>query len=361
MHRPHDQWFKALMRVYWERVAAVELERAVHVPPQRIDLAYEPRTRVPELGIVDRIAAHGPGILEYFATDPTDADIKSCIRKRLNYDHERTLEARRRRQAAPPEPRLWLLTTTTPRAAMRTIALVPMAGWPMGVWHVPADQQVHLVVLDELPRDPDTLPLRLLGRGTTLQHALADLRALQPGHVLYTVAQPVLVAYRPAVMQHLENTGNMDTLQEVRVIYEEWMQRHQADGARKLLTHILAQQFGEVPPDAAARIQQASADTLTLWAGRLATAESIDDVFHEERRGVDTLQQVQRIYEEWVQRAEAQGAHDGLARLLMRLLAQRFGAVPPDAAARIQQASADTLTLWIERLLSAQSIDDVFA
>jgi len=162
-------------------------------------------------------------------------------------------------------------------------------------------------------------------------------------------------------MQHLEKTGNMDTLQEVQVIYEEWMQRHQADGARKLLTHILIQRFGEVPPDAAARIQQASADTLTLWAGRLATAESIDDVVHDERRSVDTLQQVQRIYEEWVQRTEAQGAHDGLTRLLMRLLAQRFGTVPPDAAARIQQASADTLTLWAERLLSAQSIDDVFA
>jgi hypothetical protein len=283
MHHPHDQWFKALMRVYWERVAAVELERAVHVPPQRIDLAYEPRARVPELGIVDRIAAHGPGILEYFATDPTDADIKSCIRKRLNYDHERTREARRRRQAAPPEPRLWLLTTTTPRAAVRTIALVPMAGWPMGVWHVPADQQVHLVVLDELPRDADTLPLRLLGRGTTLQHALADLRALPSGHVLYTVARPVLVAYRPAVMQHLENTGDMDTLQEVRVIYEEWEQRTEAKGERaglaRLLLRLLAQRFGAVPPDAAARIQQASSDTLTRWAERLLSAQSIDDVF----------------------------------------------------------------------------------
>lgn len=361
MHHPHDQWFKALMRVYWERVAAVELERAVHVPPQRIDLAYEPRTRLPDLGIVDRIAAHRPGMLEYFATEPTEADIKSCIRKRLNYDHERTLAARRSGQAPPPEPRLWLLTTTTPRAALRTIAPVPMAGWPMGVWHVPADQQVHLVVLDELPRDADTLPLRLLGRGTTLQHALADLRALQPGHALYTVARPVLLAYRPAIMQHLENTGDMDTLQEVRVIYEEWQRHHRADGARALLVRLLAQRFGAVPPYAMARIQQASADTVALWAEHLATAESIDDVVHEEPQGTDTLQQAQRIYQAWVQRSEAQSERAGMARLVMRLLAQRFGAVPPDVAAQIRQASADTLTLWAERLLSAQSIDDVFA
>lgn len=56
MHHPHDQWFKALMEVWWEFVAEVELERAVHVPPQRIDLAFEPRARAPELGIVDRMA-----------------------------------------------------------------------------------------------------------------------------------------------------------------------------------------------------------------------------------------------------------------------------------------------------------------
>lgn len=265
-----------------ERVAAVELERAVHVPPQRIDLAYEPRARAPELGIVDRIAAHGPGMLEYFATEPTYEDIKSCVRKRLNYDHERALEARRRGQAAPPEPRLWLLTTTTPRAALQSIALVPMAGWPMGVWQVPADQQVHLIVLDELPRDEHTLPLRLLGRGTTLQHALADLHALQRDHILSYLARPVLIAYRPGVMQDLENTGDMYTSQEIMDIYEEWQQRHEANGERagmaRLLTNLLAQRFGEVPPEAAERIRQASADTLTRWAERVLTAESIDDV-----------------------------------------------------------------------------------
>ena len=30
--------------------------------------------------------------------------------------------------------------------------------------------RLHVVVLSELPQEPDTLPLRLLGRGTTLLH-----------------------------------------------------------------------------------------------------------------------------------------------------------------------------------------------
>jgi hypothetical protein len=83
-------------------------------------------------------------------------------------------------------------------------------------------------------------------------------------------------------MQDLENTGDMYTSQEIMDIYEEWQQRHEANGARagmaRLLMIQLAQRFGEVPAEVEERIRQASADTLTRWAGRVLTAESIDDV-----------------------------------------------------------------------------------
>lgn len=83
-------------------------------------------------------------------------------------------------------------------------------------------------------------------------------------------------------MQDLENTGDMYTSQEIMDIYEEWQERHRAEGARallvRLLTHQLAQRFGEVPAEAEERIRQASADTLTRWAERVLTAASIDDV-----------------------------------------------------------------------------------
>jgi hypothetical protein len=263
--------------VYWELVADVELERAVHVPPQRIDLAYEPRARAPELGIVDWMAAQGPGMLEYFASEPAETDIKSCVRKRLNYDHERALAARRGGQAPPPEPRLWLLTTIRPRAALRDLKLVPMTGWPSGCWQVRADAQVHLVVLDELPHGADTLPLRLLGRGPTLQHALAELRALPREHVLHTRGRPVLIAFRPTIMQDLEGT-DMDALQQAQELYQEWEQRTLEDGARAILLHQMMHRFGDVPAEARERTAAADHATLMRWASQVLTARSIDDV-----------------------------------------------------------------------------------
>lgn len=284
MHHPRDRWFKALMEVWWELVAEVELERAVHVPAQRIDLAFEPRARAPELGIVDRMAAMGPGMLEYFASAPNDADIKACIRKRLNYDHERRRVARRHRAVTPPEPRLWILSAGKLRAAVAA-RVVPMADWPAGFWQSPADEHVHFVALDELPETIETLPLRLLGRGHTLQRGLTELDELSRDHVLNR-ALPVLIAFRPFIMQDLEKTVDMTAYQRAMALYEEWergvredeARRSREDGARAILMRIVSQRFGEVPEHVIARIQHADYETLLRWATQLITARSLDDV-----------------------------------------------------------------------------------
>lgn len=166
-------------------------------------------------------------------------------------------------------------------------------------------------------------------------------------------------------MQDLENTGGMYTSQEIMDIYADWEHRTEARGARagmaRLLMHQLTHRFGELSPEIEERIQQASVGTLTIWAERVATAQSIEDVVHEEHEHTDTLQQVQAIYEEWQQHHRVEGERAGLARVLMHQLAQRFGEVPAEAEERIRQASADTLTRWAERVLTAASIDDVLA
>lgn len=281
------------MEVWWELVATVELERAVHVPAQRIDLAFEPRVRVPELGIVDRMAAQGPGMLEYFASAPTHADLKACIRKRLNYDHKRRRTARRRRAVTPPEPRLWILSASKLRASVAAQA-VSMTDWPAGFWQARADAQVHFVELSELPQIMETLPLRLLGRGQTLQRGLVDLSKLPRDHVLNGRARPVLIAFRPFIMQNLEKTGDMTTFEWAQARYEEWersiredearrvredeARRSREDEARELLVDLLSQRFGELPADVTAHIQRADHATLRRWAAHILTARSLDDV-----------------------------------------------------------------------------------
>ncbi len=58
---------------------------------------------------------------------------------------------------------------------------------------------------------------------------------------------------------------------------------------------------------------------------------------------------------------EAEGRREGEAEVLLRQLRVRFGALPEDVTARIKAADAETLLRWSERILSASTLDAVFA
>lgn len=56
-----------------------------------------------------------------------------------------------------------------------------------------------------------------------------------------------------------------------------------------------------------------------------------------------------------------EGRREGESELLLRLITRKFG--PPDARVRhrIASAEAETLLLWAERVLTAQTLDEVLA
>jgi predicted transposase/invertase (TIGR01784 family) len=58
---------------------------------------------------------------------------------------------------------------------------------------------------------------------------------------------------------------------------------------------------------------------------------------------------------------EARGRAEGLRRMLTHLLSLKFGPPPEGTRARIEAANEDELLLWSERVLTAESLVDVFA
>ncbi len=56
----------------------------------------------------------------------------------------------------------------------------------------------------------------------------------------------------------------------------------------------------------------------------------------------------------------AKGIQQGESNLLLRLLVRRFHGIPPTYLARIQQASAETLLIWGERIFDASRLEEVF-
>lgn len=54
------------------------------------------------------------------------------------------------------------------------------------------------------------------------------------------------------------------------------------------------------------------------------------------------------------------GIHEGEAALLLRQIKHRFGHVPEVYLQRIQQADAETLLIWGERVLDASTLEEIF-
>jgi hypothetical protein len=57
----------------------------------------------------------------------------------------------------------------------------------------------------------------------------------------------------------------------------------------------------------------------------------------------------------------AKGIAEGRAQLLLRLLTRRFGTLPAEVEERVRDTSIDELDACAERLLTAKSLDEVFA
>jgi hypothetical protein len=69
---------------------------------------------------------------------------------------------------------------------------------------------------------------------------------------------------------------------------------------------------------------------------------------------------VQEWTQQWLEEGRQQGRQEGEARLLKRQLEQKFGPLSAADQARVQQADAEELLAWGERLLTARTLPEVF-
>jgi hypothetical protein len=61
------------------------------------------------------------------------------------------------------------------------------------------------------------------------------------------------------------------------------------------------------------------------------------------------------------ERLRDEGRAEGRGQLLLKLLTLKFGIVGPEVASRVQTADAATIDRWAERVLVAQTLDDVLS
>jgi uncharacterized protein DUF4351 len=190
-----------------------------------------------------------------------------------------------------------VISSGRPDAGIDGLGFRPVAGGRRGIYESPPLWYTRLVVVSELAVTRDTLLLRLLGAGSVLKQALAELMALPADAEERRIALPSLLRCRLAVptdpaqqtsddqeflmdTQEIVETWRREAIQEgVKQGLEEGVKQGLEQGERKLLLRMLQRRFGaEVDGETERRVAAASAEQVEVWAERVLSATSLAEL-----------------------------------------------------------------------------------
>jgi hypothetical protein len=160
-----------------------------------------------------------------------------------------------------------------------------MTGGSRGIYESPPLQYTRLVVVSELPVARDTLLVRLLGAGSVLKQAIAELQALPAEAPERRLALPVLLRSRLTVPSDpaQQTSDDQEFLMNTQDIVETWrreaIQEGFRQGERKLLLRQLRRRFGaEVDGETERRVATAPPEQVEVWADRVLSAATLAEL-----------------------------------------------------------------------------------
>jgi hypothetical protein len=134
---------------------------------------------------------------------------------------------------------------------------------------------------------------------------------------------------------------------EVRItpVREEQLKERLGERFRELDIPLLVE-WPDGRRDALVFVIEEESDPRRFWVSRLA---------HYEREYREEAQTMKSFSE----RFREEGIQLGEATALMRVMRRKFGEVPVPTRQRIESADSETLLAWLDRIVTADSIEDV--
>ncbi|MEG4025815.1 flagellar assembly protein H [Microcoleus sp. S13C4] len=194
----HDLFAKEYLEELLSPIGTVNVGRDVTSEVREIDVYFTPSTAIPEysetLGLLGKMA-NTTAIFEPFRNPANVSEICSCLGKLLDVRGE--LERKFRRENTRYDdaqlPKLWILMPTASKALVDSFNAIPdTENWMQGIYFLGESLRTAIVAIHQLPETPDTLWLRILGKGGVQQRAIAQLSALAADDPLRIIALELL-------------------------------------------------------------------------------------------------------------------------------------------------------------------------
>ena len=268
----HDQFAKDYLEELLTPYGTIQSPRRVAGEVRQVDLWFSPKSEFalpPDpLGIL-AYAIATPAIFEPFRNPVTADEISDCLLKLLEIRGELQREVNRNRSSLAEEgkPKLWILTPTASENLLQEFgATLDLESWPMGVYFLPPQLRTVIVVIHQLPRNLDTLWLRVLGRGKVQAQAINEIEQLPPENPFRANAfillnrlkadleskqsssledRELIMRLSPLFDQQLESAKLSGLQQGIQQGVEQGLQQ----GERLVVENLLRFRFGAVDPE----------------------------------------------------------------------------------------------------------------
>jgi hypothetical protein len=253
---PFDQFSKQFLEELLTLVGEVKPTLEVPGEPRFVDIWFapfqQPSVNPQTLGLLGRIATT-PCLLEPFRNQPTFTEVRNCLLKLFLLQADFQRKAKREGDTIPEAelPQLWILAPSASDNLVNIFRLILDESWLEGIYFFAEGLKTAIIAINKLPRTPETLWLRVLGRDATQQQAIEEVIAL-----------PVENPQRSAVLKllstwkiNIEISGEIGEeerrlLMTLSQAYLEWEQQTERRGReqeqRLVIENLLKVRFGEL-------------------------------------------------------------------------------------------------------------------
>ena len=108
------------------------------------------------------------------------------------------------------------------------------------------------------------------------------------------------------------------------------------------------------------RYRELNRDFMAWFAKVVVPRRFPDAEIPELRDLLDLLNYVESDMLTWTEQARVDGRQEGQAELILRQIEHKHGPVSEDVKARVMGADVDQLLAWTDRILTAETLDELF-
>jgi Domain of unknown function (DUF4351) len=192
-------------------------------------------------------------------------------------------------------PKLWVLTPTVSETRLSSFGTIQKSGWLSGVHFLPDALRTAIVAIHQLPPTPETLWLRLLGRGSVQSQAIVELQALPLNHPYQKTTLELVYNLREnlRVNQQLE-ADDRELIMRLEPLYQrdreqakqeglqqglqQGRQEGRQEGEQDLILRLINRRIGEIDASLIERIKGLSIEQLENLGEALLEFSNVADL-----------------------------------------------------------------------------------